>query len=115
MYFSHRYTGLSRIVGRVSTGMMLGLVPAVLYGGLVAAVHLAVTGRWDRSGAFALGCVIVGMLLGLVGGTAWALSTKGGREVTQTQQVQFAPGAQVNVRFPAPRKTMRQTAAVKQG
>jgi hypothetical protein len=74
MHWQDRNKGLVRIVVRLSAGMALGLVPAALYGRLVAAVHLAVYGRWDRAPAFALGCVIAGALLGLLGGVAWALS-----------------------------------------
>jgi hypothetical protein len=74
MHWQDRNQGLVRIVARLSAGMALGLVPAVLYGGLVAAVHLAVSGRWDRAPTFALGCAIAGALLGLLGGVAWALA-----------------------------------------
>jgi hypothetical protein len=77
MFWPDRQKGLGRIVIRLSAGTMLGLVPAGLYGGLAAAIHFAAAGRWDRSPAFALGCLIAGALLGLLGGGVWALSGQG--------------------------------------
>jgi len=62
---------------RLSAGTALGVVPAGLYGGLAAAVHFVVTGHWDWSPVFALGCVIVGAVLGLLAGGVWALSEQG--------------------------------------
>jgi hypothetical protein len=56
---------------------MLGFVSALLYSALIVGVHFAMTGRWDRGPAFALGCVIVGALLGLLGGMVWAMSGEG--------------------------------------
>ena len=63
-----------RVVVRLSAGVVLGVVPGALYAGLVGAVHLGVYGRWDRVPAFAVGCVMVGALFGLLGGIGWALS-----------------------------------------
>jgi hypothetical protein len=74
MHWQDRHQGLARIVVRLSTGMVLGLVPALLYGSLVAAVQFGVSGRWGRTPAFLLTGVIVGALLGLLGGVVWALS-----------------------------------------
>jgi len=59
---------------RVSVGLALGAVPGALYGAAVGTVHLGVYGRWDRAPAFAVGCVLVGALFGLLGGIEWALS-----------------------------------------
>jgi hypothetical protein len=77
MLWADRNKGLGRIVLRLSAGTALGLVPAGLYGGLAAAVHFVVTGHWDRSPAFALGCAVVGAGLGLLAGGVWALSEQG--------------------------------------
>jgi hypothetical protein len=63
-----------RGVVRTSAGLVLGGVPGALYAGLVGAVHFGVYGRWDRAPAFAVGCILVGALFGLVGGIHWALS-----------------------------------------
>jgi hypothetical protein len=59
---------------RTSAGLVLGAVPGALYAALVGIVHLGVHGRWDRAPAFAVGCVVVGAFLGLLGGVIWALS-----------------------------------------
>ena len=69
-----------RGVGRLSAGVALGVVPGALYAALVGAVHLGVYGRWDRIGAFAVGCVLVGAVFGLLGGIVWALSGAAARE-----------------------------------
>jgi hypothetical protein len=61
-----------RVAVRMSAGVVLGAVPGALYAGLVGAVHLGVTGRWDRALAFTLSCVLVGGLFGLLGGITWA-------------------------------------------
>jgi len=63
-----------RGVARVLGGVALGAVPAAIYSALVGAVHFGAYGRWDRAPAFALGCVTVGALAGLLGGIKWALS-----------------------------------------
>ena len=63
-----------RGVVRLSATVALGAVPGAVYAALVGAVHLGVYGRWDRVPAFAVGCVVVGALFGLVGGVRWALS-----------------------------------------
>jgi hypothetical protein len=70
---------VGQIVGvavRMSACVVLGAVPGVLYAGLVGAVHVGLSGRWDRVPAFTVGCVLVGGLFGLLGGIAWALSVK---------------------------------------
>jgi hypothetical protein len=63
-----------RGVVRLSAAVVLGAVPGAVYAALVGAVHLGVYGRWDRAPAFAVGCVVVGALIGLFGGVRWALS-----------------------------------------
>jgi hypothetical protein len=65
-----------RMVVRISAGMVLGALPGALYAGLVGAVHLGVYGRWDRVPAFAVGCILVGALFGLLGGSKWALAAE---------------------------------------
>ena len=72
-----------RVGVRLAAGAMMGAVPGALYAGLVGSVHFGLYGRWDRVPAFAVGCVLVGALLGLLGSTksadAWAnkiVSTK---------------------------------------
>lgn len=59
---------------RMSAASVLGAAPGAIYAALVATVHLAVYGRWDRVPAFAVGCVMAGALLGLLVGIKWALS-----------------------------------------
>jgi hypothetical protein len=63
-----------RIMFRVPAGVVLGIVPGALYAGLVALVHLGAYGHWDRVPTFALGCIAVGAVVGLLGGFKWALS-----------------------------------------
>src|SRR5690242_17952756 len=63
-----------RGVVRTLGGLVLGAAPGAIYAALVGAVHLGVNGRWDRAPAFAVGCVTVGALVGLLGGVKWALS-----------------------------------------
>ena len=63
-----------RGVVRVSATLVLGAIPGALYAALVGAVHRGVSGRWDRAFAFALGCSVVGALLGLLGGARWAFA-----------------------------------------
>src|SRR5438132_11404452 len=65
-----------RVAVRMSAGVVLGAVPGALYAGLVGAVHLGVSGRWDRAPAFTVGCILAGGLFGLLGGITWALSGK---------------------------------------
>jgi hypothetical protein len=65
-----------RVAVRMSACVVLGAVPGVLYAGLVGAVHLGTSGRWDRVPAFTVACVLVGGLFGLLGGITWALSDK---------------------------------------
>jgi hypothetical protein len=67
-------------MGRIGAGVLIGAAPGALYAGLVGAVHLGVSGRWDRIPAFAIGCVLVGALFGLLGGIRWALSGEAGPE-----------------------------------
>src|SRR5262249_16885334 len=58
------------ITGRVLAGVLIGAGLAALYSALVAVVHFAVHGRWDRAPVVAVAFVAVGSVLGLV--TAWA-------------------------------------------
>ena len=46
-------------------GLTLGALLGAAYAALVAIVHLAVRGRWDRVPAFAAACVVVGAAVGL--------------------------------------------------
>ena len=55
-----------RVVVRQLAGLVLGASPGALYAGLVAAVHFGVYGRWDRVPAFAVGCVLIGAVIGLL-------------------------------------------------
>jgi hypothetical protein len=57
--------GAARALVRLVVGAALGAGPGALYAGLVAGVHWAVYGRWDRVPAFAVGCLAVGALVGL--------------------------------------------------
>jgi ABC-type xylose transport system permease subunit len=65
-----------RVAVRISAGVVLGAVPGALYAALVGVVHVGVSRRWDGLPAFTVGCVLVGGLLGLVGGTTWALRAR---------------------------------------
>jgi hypothetical protein len=56
--------------------MVSGALVGGLYAGLVGTVHLVVYGRWDHIPAFTLGCVLAGAVLGLLGRTAWSLSSE---------------------------------------
>jgi hypothetical protein len=66
--------------------LLLGAVLGALYAGLVGAVHLGVSGRWDRVPAFAVGCVLVGALFGLLGGIKWARSGAAAPDSSPRQQ-----------------------------
>ena len=57
---------LSRVLGGAAVGTILGGG----YGGLVAVVHFACTGRWDRGPAFAVAALLLGAALGLSEGVA---------------------------------------------
>ena len=63
-----------RMVIRMSAGLVMGAAPGALYGSLVSVVHLGVYGGWDRIPAFAVGCVLVGALFGLLGSIGWAVA-----------------------------------------
>jgi hypothetical protein len=65
-----------RIVLRILATLMVGAAPGALYASVVGAIHLGVYGQWERVPAFAVGCVLVGALIGLVGGISWAFSSK---------------------------------------
>jgi hypothetical protein len=74
-----------RVVVRVLVSAVLGAAAGALYAGLVGAVHLGAYGRWDQIPAFAVGCVLVGAVLGLLGRVAWALSGEAVRERADCQ------------------------------
>jgi hypothetical protein len=61
-------------VVRALAGTVVGAAPGAVYAAMVGAVHVGVYGRWDRVPAFAVGSVVVGALVGLLGGVRWALS-----------------------------------------
>jgi hypothetical protein len=63
-----------RVAAQGLAGTVLGAAPAALYAVLVGAVHLAIYGRWGGVPAFALGCVLVGALVGLLAGLTLALT-----------------------------------------
>jgi hypothetical protein len=63
-----------RVAGQGLAGAVLGAAPAAVYAVLVGAVHLAIYGRWGGVPAFALGCVLVGALVGLLAGLTLALT-----------------------------------------
>src|SRR5260370_32015583 len=65
---------------RVLVSVVLGAALGALYAGLVGAVHLGTYGRWDQFPAFAVGSVLVGAGLGLLGRVAWAMSGQAARE-----------------------------------
>jgi hypothetical protein len=67
---------LVRVVVGLSAGTVLGAIPGALYAGLVSVVHLSVYGRGDRLPAFAMGCILAGMLLGLLGRGVWTFSSR---------------------------------------
>jgi hypothetical protein len=65
---------------RIFVGTGSGALAGTLYAGLVGAAHLGGFGRWDQIPDFAVGCVLVGAVLGLLlGCLAWALSGKAAR------------------------------------
>jgi hypothetical protein len=64
---------VSRLVACLSAGVALGVAPGALYAGLVGTVHLAVYRHWDRVPTFAVGCVLAGAAVGLLGGVLSAL------------------------------------------
>jgi hypothetical protein len=64
------------ILCRVFVGLLLGAAAGMLYCGLVSAVHVGVYGRFDHFSGFAVGCMMVGGLLGLLGGGAWTLTLR---------------------------------------
>jgi hypothetical protein len=64
------------VLVRAALGVALGAAPAGLLGAVVGVVHRCVWGRWDRSAAFAVVCVLGGAALGLLGGIASALSAE---------------------------------------
>ena len=72
MRWQARQSRTARLVARLSTGVALGAAPGALYGGLVAAVHLGVYGRWDQVPTFAVASVLVGAVAGLLGGAVSA-------------------------------------------
>ena len=61
---------------RVLVSLVLGAALGALYAGLVGAVHLGAYGRWDQIPAFAVSCVLVGAVLGLLGRMAWGFSAE---------------------------------------
>jgi hypothetical protein len=67
-----------RVAVRISAGVVLGAVPGALYAGLVGAVHIGASGDWDLVPAFAVSCVLVGGLFGLLAGITWAVSARTG-------------------------------------
>src|SRR6266545_4828250 len=58
----------------VLVSMMLGAAVGAGYAGVVGTAHLSAYRRWDHIPAFAVGCVLVGALFGLLGGIGLALS-----------------------------------------
>jgi hypothetical protein len=66
---------LRRVI-RIAAALLIGAAPGALYAILIGAVHLGVYGRWERVPAFAVGCVLTGAMIGLLGGISWALSSK---------------------------------------
>ena len=61
-------------LSRVLRGAAVGVVLCGGYGGLVAVVHFACAGRWDRGPAFAAAALLLGAALGLSEGIAAASS-----------------------------------------
>jgi hypothetical protein len=53
--------------------LVLGALSGALYAGLIGVVHFGVYGTWDQLPAFAVGCILVGALFGLLGSTGWVL------------------------------------------
>jgi hypothetical protein len=62
-------------LSRVLSGAAVGAILCGGYGGLVAAVHFACAGRWDRGPAFAVVALLLGAALGLIEGVAAASSS----------------------------------------
>jgi hypothetical protein len=56
-----------------------GVAAGAFYGGLVGVVHFGVHGRWDHTPGFAVGCVVVGAVLGLL---LWCIARAPWGEVT---------------------------------
>jgi hypothetical protein len=65
---------IARAAVRVLVSMASGALLAALYAALVGTVHLGAYGRWAGIPAFAVGCILVGVVLGLLGCVVWALS-----------------------------------------
>jgi uncharacterized iron-regulated membrane protein len=73
---------------RVFIGMAIGTLSAAIYSSLVAFVHLAAHGRWDGVHRTAVWFALVGAIIGLIGGVAWAWPEH--REAPATRNLRYA-------------------------
>jgi hypothetical protein len=71
---------LKRAAVRVLVSMAWGALLGGLYAALVGTAHLGTYRRWDGIPAFAAGCILVGVGLGLLGYLVWAVSGEAARE-----------------------------------
>jgi hypothetical protein len=74
-----------RVMARALVSMGTGAVLGAGYAVLAGAVHLGAYGLWNQIPAFALGCVLVGAGLGLLGRMVWALAGEAVEEVADGQ------------------------------
>jgi hypothetical protein len=64
---------IARVAVRGMISMASGVLLGALYAALVGTVHLGAYGRWEGIPGFAVGCILVGALLGLLGCILWAV------------------------------------------
>jgi hypothetical protein len=72
---------IARAVVRVLVSMAGGALLGVVYAAVVGTVHIGAYGRWAGLPAFAVGCGLIGVVLGLLKCLVWAVSGKAVREI----------------------------------
>jgi hypothetical protein len=73
---------IARAVFRALVSMAWGALLGVVYAAVVGTAHVGAYGRWAGLPLFAVGCVLVGVVLGLLGRVLWAVSGQAAREST---------------------------------
>ena len=72
---------IARAAVRALASMAGGALLGVAYAAVVGSAHLGAYGRWAGLPAFAVGCVLLGVVLGLLKCLVWAVSGKAEREM----------------------------------